>query len=447
MTQHRAGRLEEAAACYRRVLEWSPGYVAAWTNLGAILRQQDRLEAAVACYRRGLEHEPDSAGLLTNLGNVLKDLGRFEESISSHRRSAATCPNDTNVRYNLAVAMRESGDLSGALAELDGVCRAEPEFARAQFDRSLVLLLLGRLEEGWPAYEWRWKLGELKNRVTSETPRWHGESFRGKTLLIVPEQGFGDAILTSRFVPQVKERGGTVLLECRPELRRLFSALEGVDLVVKPGRPTEEVDFVCPMMSLPGIFDLRLDSVPPPARLHVPPDSRVKVQALLERGRDRFKLGIVWSGSATFAGRRNRATSLEHFLRLAGVPGVELYNLQKGPLERELRETGADTVMIDIGSRVSDFADTAAVVEQLDLVIMTDSAVAHLAGSLGKPVWNLLSTVPYFLYLLEGEDTPWYPSMRLFRQTRVGDWGPVFERVEKELAQAVAARRAGRWPT
>jgi len=279
-------------------------------------------------------------------------------------------------------------------------------------------------------------------------PQWQGEPFEGRTLLVHPEQGFGDAIIACRFLPQVKARGGTVVLECKPELRRLLSELEGVDRIVPPGKPPEGVDLHCPVMSLAGLFDTTMDTLPPTPNLHIPEEARNRFRPVFARHADRFKVGIIWSGSVTFKGNRDRATGLDRFLPLAEVPGVQLYSLQKGPPEVELRESGlAGTLVIDIGGRVGDFADTAAAVEQLDVVVMTDSATAHLAGSLGRPVWNLLNFVPYWMYGLEGENTPWYPSMRLFRQRWSGDWDGVFDRARAALADAVAAKREGRWPT
>ncbi|MGF1609202.1 MAG: hypothetical protein ACFCUQ_07385, partial [Kiloniellales bacterium] len=266
------------------------------------------------------------------------------------------------------------------------------------------------------------------------------------TILLYPEQGFGDTILASRFIAQVKDQGASVILECKPALRRLFTGLEGVDRLAELGAVKDGFDCHCSLLDLPGLLGLEPGCIPPPPRLTVPDEARARARHLLAPAEGRFKVGVVWSGSVTYKGNRKRAAALQRFLDLAAVPGVQLYSLYKGPLERELKESGAGPLLIDVGSNDADLADAAAVIEQLDLVVMTDSAVAHLTGSLGRPIWNLLGFSPYWIYGPAGETTPWYPSMRLFRQPAGGDWDPVFARVKEELAAAVAAKRAGNWP-
>lgn len=443
---HRAGRMKEAAALYGQVLAMDPSYGAAWTNLGIVLRGWERFDAAIACYRRALEASPNDAGILGNLGNVLKDAGRMEESLAAHRRTVGLRPNDASARYNYGIALKQAADLEAALAEFEASLRLDPAPTGPPWDRALALLQLGRFDEGWPAYESRWRLDEHPPRPFT-VPLWQGEAFAEKTLWVHPEQGFGDAIIASRFLPWAKSRGGRVVLECKPELARLFSGLDGVDRLIRAGEAVDDADLHCPVMSLLGLYGATLDNLPPPPRLVVPDDARSRFRPLFERYRDRFTVGVIWSGSATFKGNRDRSTRLERFVPLAEIPGVQLVSLQKGPQEAELGAAGVSgTLIIELGSKINDFAETAAVVEALDLVIMTDSATAHLAGSLGQPVWNLLNSVPYWMYGLEGETTPWYPSMRLFRQRWPGDWDGVFERVRTALAQAAADKRAGRWP-
>ncbi len=443
--EHRAGRIDQAIAGYQALVADAPDFAPAYANLGAALRKQGRLVLALVCHRRALELAPDTPGFLMNIGNVLKDLDRFDEALTAHRAVVAAQPKEAQGHYNLGITLKESGAIEAALAAFERAQGLDPDNAEIAWDRALALLLLGRFADGWPAYEARWRLGSLRDRGF-QAPRWRGEDFTGKTLLLTPEQGFGDAILSSRFVPQVKARGGAVWLECKAPLRRLFSGMAGVDRLVEPGGGEGGFDLQCPAMSLPGLFDAPSAGLPPPSRLHVPAAARRRWAQSLAPAADVFRVGIVWSGSLTFKGNRRRATSLERFLRLAEVPGVRLYSLQKGPLERELENSGARAVIADIGGQVADFAETAAAIEALDLVVMTDSAVAHLAGSLGKPIWNLLSFVPYWLYGMAGETTPWYPAMRLFRQPRPGDWDSVFDRVAKDLGEVVEVKRKDRWP-
>jgi len=444
LAHQRAGRHAEAIDLYTRLLAVIPGFSPAWNNLGSALRSNGRFAAAIACYKRALEIDPDCSAT-GNLGNALKEVGRIDEALVAHRLAVAASPDDAAIRHNHGIALKQAGNLEAALVEFEEALRLSPDAPRPAWDRALVLLQQGRFAEGWPAYERRFGLEESPPRC-HPSPRWTGESFEGRTLLVCPEQGFGDCIFASRFLPLVKQRGGTVVVECQSELRRLFSRLEGVDRLVAPDEFVA-ADLHSPIMSLPGIVDASPDKSPPPPRLHVTAEDRERFGTLIAPYRGRFTVGIVWSGSVSFKGNRNRSASLGHFLRLAETPGVQLFSLQKGPPRTEIADVGgAGTLIVDLGGIVGDFADTAAIVEQLDLVIMTDSAVAHLAGSLARPIWNVLNLAPYWLYPMEGSDTPWYPTMRLFRQRRFADWDGVFAEVESALAQAVSAKRAGRWP-
>ncbi len=443
--RHNEGDLEAAIAIYIEVIAQAPDWPVAYHNLGAAYRAQGKWEAAVACYRRALEAAPGSPSILGNLGNTLKDLQRFEEAIAAHRAVVEFEPENAGAYHNLGLALKGSGDLDGALEAFSTACRLSPKDRKVEYDRALVLLQLGDFAAGWIAYEARWHLDEVKRR-DFEAPRWDGQPFEDRSLLLHPEQGFGDTILASRFIPQAKALGGTVLLECKPELRRLFLDLEGVDLLVDYGETREGFDLHCPLLSVLGLLGIRDDNLPPPPRLHIPAESRRRFRPVFRRAGNRFKVGIIWSGSLTFKGNRWRSTTIGQFLKLSDVPGVQIYSLQKGPLEQELKTSGAFPVVVGLGSHLRDFADTAAVVDELDLVIMTDTAVAHLAGGLGKPVWNLLNFVPYWLYRMSGGTTPWYPSMRLYRQPRPGDWDTVFQQVVDALAKAVQAKKDGRWP-
>lgn len=442
---HQEKRLDEAVGAYQAYLAARPNDAGIWSNLGVALRAQTRLRAAALCYRRALEVEPGEPSFLGNLGNVLKDLDELEESIAVQRKAVAQKPDDVRLRYNLGLAYREAADFEKALEAFDAAIALNPKDPHMQWDRALALLHLGRFGEGWAAYEWRWRIGELPP-PDFKVPAWRGEDLDGKTILLTPEQGFGDTILVSRLIPQVKARGATVWLECKPPLLRLFDGVAGIDRLVAPGSLKDGFDYHCSLMSLPGLLRVTHDTVPPPAALSVPSAAREKARRLLAPAGDRFKVGIVWSGSVTYKGNRKRAAGLERFMDLAAVPGVQLYSLYKGPLEPQLKEQGAGGLVVDLGGQDEDLADTAAAIEKLDLVIMTDSAVAHLTGTLGRPIWNLLSYSPYWLYGPTGETTSWYPSMRLYRQPAPGDWDSVFARVHADLTAAAAAKQAGAKP-
>jgi len=430
-------RHADAIALAERVVAATPQRSDAWNALGVALRAGGQPREALGCYRRALELAPEDIAATANMANATKDLQRYAEAVALHRRVIARQP-DSTAWTNMGVALHDGGMLAEALAAFEQAIRLNPENASAQFDRSQVLLRMGRFEEGWPAFEWRWRLPDKPAFPGYTTPAWDGKDLQG-ALLVWPEQGFGDAILSARFLPVLRKRVGRFVLGVKPELSRLFSDLAGVDTLVAMGARQPPHVAHASMMSLPGFAMRDRRDLPPPARLHVPADARARLAPVIAQAGRRLKVGIVWSGSVTFKANAQRATGLDRFLDFAEVPGVQLFSLQKGPRAAELAASGARNFVIDLAPHCADFADTAAAVDLLDLVIMTDSSVAHLAGSLGKPVWNLLCYAPYWLYGVAGGETPWYPSMRLFRQTAAGDWDPVFAAARMALAETVRA--------
>ena len=415
----------------------------AWTALGSLLRRAGRLEEAVACHRRGIEAAPWDPAIWTNLGNALVDAGRIGEGLAAHAHAVALSPLDPALLFNQVVALRQAGRYGEALAAIGRALAARspqdgPAPPHLVWERALARLQLGDFAGGFEDYEARRQV-HADRLPPQKGPAWDGGPLEGRTILLTAEQGFGDTILAARYVPLVKARGGRVLLECHPELRRLLSGV-GADLVLAPGEEPPAYDVAASLMSLPRLCGTGSGGVPAPVRVAVPEAARRKAVQLVG-GAGALKVGIVWSGRVTFQDNHRRAASLSRFLRFAEVPGVRLYSLQKGPPEAELAALGSGgSLVVPLGPHLDDFADTAAVVERLDLVVMTDSAVAHLAGSMGRPVWNLVQHVPYWIYGAEGDGTPWYPSMRLFRQGPARDWDPVFA----AAAQALEARALSR---
>ncbi|MGF1626112.1 MAG: tetratricopeptide repeat protein [Alphaproteobacteria bacterium] len=442
---HQGGRTEQAIPLYRRYLAVRPQDSGIWCNLGVALRERKAFAAAEICYRRALELAPDDVAAMGNLGNVLKDMDRLDEALALQQAVVARDPDDDRGRHNYAVALREATRFEEALTQLDTLVARKPDNPTYRWDRSLILLHLGRSRDGWRDYEARRQTGEVKPRSYPQ-PEWNGEPLAGKTIYLHPEQGYGDTLMALRFLPQLVEQEAVVVLECKPPLRRLLQGCPGVSRLVASEERFEAFDTHCSLMTLPRILGADVMAPGAPVALTVPEAARARVAPLIAPGGDRFKVGIVWSGSVTFKGNAKRAVSLEQFLPLGTVPGVQLYSLQKGPREGDLVASGADAVILDIGTRVDDFAETAAAIEMLDLVIMTDSSVAHLCGSLGRPVWNLLPYHPYWIYPVDSDRTPWYPSMRLFRQQVPGEWAEVFARARTALAAAVAAKAEGHWP-
>lgn len=448
---HKDGRTADAIPLYRAYLRDRPDDAAIWTNLGVALRERKRLTVAEACYRRALELAPGDLSTLGNLGNVLKDMDRLDEAIAMHEAVLAESPQDERARHNHAIALREAARYADAAAALDRLVEEKPDNPTYRWDRALVLLHLGRSDEGWRDYEARKRTGDTKPRRYRQ-PEWRGEPLAGKTLYLYPEQGFGDTLMVARFLPALRSLPGAagapvrVIVECRDRLRRLLDGTPGIDRLAAPAEKVDEFDLHCSLMSLPGLVGGDVAAPPPPARLTVP-EGAGKHSLPLLRGYDgRFKVGIVWSGSVTYKGNAKRAVNIDRFLSLATVPGVQLFSLQKGPREGELKAAEVDPVVIDIAAGDEDLADAAAAILALDLVIMTDSAIAHLCGSLGRPIWNLLAFHPYWIYPVTSDRTPWYPSMRLFRQPAPGNWDAVFADARTALAEAVAAKAIGQWP-
>lgn len=435
------GNVPGAIALLRGALQLNPLDTSIWNNMGIFLRESKHARAAEACYRRALDCGGEAdAGLRTNLGNALNDLDRCEEAIACHELALAMDSNSPLILQNLGVSLRGAGRHAEAVVQYDRLLEKSPDNHNARWDRSQSLLALGRLAEGWRDYESRWKLKEA-GAYPRKGPRWEGKPFKRKTLLLIAEQGFGDTLLAARFLPQVKALGGRVLLECQPEVMRLLGKNGWVDSVFAKGtKPPEPYDFQLPMMSLPGLFVPDTAAIPPAPYLAADPAGHDMFTNLLKKEAGQINVGIVWSGSVTFKGNAYRAVGLEHFLRFAAVPGVRLFSLQKGPPHEELKRLGLQSMVTDLSPLLLDFECTAAALEMLDLVIMTDSATAHLAGALGRPVWVLLGSRPYWLWG-SADNTPWYPGMRLLRQRKVGDWEELFDRAEKELREWAESKR------
>ena len=438
------GKLDEAAVCYRRALALKPDYAEAHNNLGVALSDQGKLDEAVACYRRALALKPDYAEAHNNLGVALSDQGKLDEAIACYRRALALKPDYAEAHNNLGLALSEQGKLDEAVACYRRALALKPDHAKAHWNQSLLTLLTGDFERGWAEYEWRWKIEEqhFQRRIFSQA-LWDGRPLAGRTILLHAEQGLGDTIQFIRYVSLVKERGGRIVLECQPSLLPLLADFPGVDRLLARGQALPAFDVQAPLLSLPGILGTTLDSIPAQVPyLRADPERvqswRKKLEAL-----DGFKVGIVWQGNPQVKADRQRSIDVRYYEALAQVEGVRLVSLQKGPGTEQLQRRFP---IFDLGDRLDAggaFLDTAAVMMNLDLVISSCTSVPHLAGALGVPVWLALALVPDWRWLLEREDSPWYPHHRLFRQSRPGDWSELFERIAGALRELVATRAGG----
>jgi tetratricopeptide (TPR) repeat protein len=404
----RIGDIDAAVACFEEVLRRDHCYLPSWNALGIAFQLQYRLEEAVECYEKALSMDPHYLHALNNLGSVSKGLGMLDRAIDCYQR----------------------------------VLALDPDYADARWNLSLVQLLLGQYEEGWQGYEWRFKKVDPVVTKAFPQPLWDGTPLNGRVILLHSEQGFGDTFQFVRYAPLVARMGGTVLVECQSDaIAPVIKTVPGVAQVLVRGQSLPRFDVHAPLMSLPLLCGTRLATVPAEIP-YVAADP-----ALVSRWRARIngnglRVGIVWAGRKSYKDDLKRSLNLGVFAPLAQVPGVSLFSLQVGDGAEQAGSPPPGMTIVNLGAGIRSFADTAAIIESLDLVISADTAVAHLTGALGKPVWVLLPTACDWRWLLEREDSPWYPTARLFRQRKRGEWGEVLERVAEALADAATDRRS-----
>jgi tetratricopeptide (TPR) repeat protein len=433
----RLGELDAALEHYRQVLWLPPEQAVAHRELGPHLRGRGHHAEALAHLSHALRRLPEDAETHNDLALALLRLGRTEAL--EHFRSACRLASDSaEYACNLAVALRALGYSDEARAHLEAVVAHDPDYAPARFTRAITWLERGDFARGWPELEWRLRMAKL-TPPPAEQPRWDGSPLEGRTILLQAEQGLGDTLHFARYVPLVQQRGGRVLLSCQRALHGLLGSLPGVERLLAADEPTPRHDVQAPLMSLPGILATTFDDLPATVPyLWARPE-------LVERWRQElgqtpgYKVGIVWQGNPQHPEDHLRSVSLHQFAALAGLPGVQLFSLQKGPGQEQLRSARA-WPLIDLGARLDQsgpFLDTAAVLKGLDLIVTVDSAVAHLAGALAVPVWVVLHLAPDWRWLEGRDDSPWYPTMRLFRQRHHGDWDDVFDRIAAALHQRI----------
>lgn len=430
---HDVGQFAAAEALLRDAIGRDPTNASLRNARGVMFAALKRPLDAVWCYRDALACDPAATGVWTNLGNALTQLNHVKAAIFCHRRAIALSNGrDPLLHHNFGTSLSEAGQYGEAVAAFTRALELKQDYHMARWDRALAYLYLANYRQGWADYEIRKVTGQLPTRVLPGR-EWNGQPYPGKRLLLVSEQGFGDMLWVARYLPRVKALGGELNVECRPELVTLVEGMGVADRLIPRGATLPPADQHCYICSLPGFFTPDLASIPSPPYLEPPRDRTQKFSSLFRQAAGRYKVGIVWSGSVTFGKNGRRAQRLMQFLQAFALPGVQLYSLQKGPPAKELKSLPRGGPIVDLEPHLRDFADTAAAVAQLDLVIMTDSAVAHLGGALGKPIWVLLGHNAHWLWLLGRADSPWYPSLRLFRPRAEGDWDHVFDSAAAEL--------------
>jgi tetratricopeptide (TPR) repeat protein len=446
------GRLEEAVASYERALSLKPDYADAHNNLGTALHAQGKLDEAAASFQQAVRLKPDFAEAHANLAGVLNLLGK-------HAEAAARC--EHALRYNADSAQahsilgnihKDQGKLDLALASYERALLLDPDNGKNHVSRALLWLLQGNFEKGWVEYEWRWNSSATSPRQLPQ-PRWQGDPLAGRTILLHAEQGMGDTLQLVRYIALVRAQGaGSVVLECQPSLARLLAGQTGLgaDRVVPQGEPLPSFDVHAALFSLPRLLGTTsVERIPADIPyLRADPDLVQHWRARLESlevdrtAPRRLRVGIAWQGNTDHKADRWRSVPLDRFTLLSAIPGVRLISLQKGAGVEQLHGLNSSGfsrgLPFDLGTELTDFADTAAVLQCLDLVITVDTALAHLAGALGVEAWVALPFAPDWRWLLEREDSPWYPSLRLFRQKQPADWGEVFARIAAAVKERIA---------
>ena len=430
-----AERLDEAVTCYRRAIALWPDNPDAYSNLGSILGIQGRLDEAVMCFRKAIELEPDFAEAHTNLGNALKDQGQLDEAVACCRRAIELAPNMPEAHSNLGGVLEVCGRLHEAVACYRRAIELAPNMPEGHFHLSMALLAQGDMSAGWEEYEWRWKTRlMIRERRNFAQPQWRGEPAEGRTLLIHAEQGFGDTLQFCRYAPLAAARGLRVIMEVPKPLVRLLRGLPGVDQVVGHGDALPRFDLQSPMVSLPRAIGTTIETIPGAVPYLYADDSEVAYwrRRLAFMSTERPRIGLVWAGSPAnhspaMAARRSIAPEL--LAPLFEFHGLQFFSLQKyGPA------APGNFPLIDFMEEMEDFADTAAMVANLDLIISVDTAVAHLAAAIGKPVWLMNRFDSCWRWLSGRRDSPWYPTLRIYEQPKPGDWDFVVNKIAGDLS-------------
>jgi tetratricopeptide (TPR) repeat protein len=438
------GKRAEAVASYRAAVRHKPDYAEAYNNLGLALIEERQLAEAVVLLRQGARLRPLAAEAHNNLGLALADLGRFAEAESCFHEALRLAPAYADAHNNLGSCYKEQGRLDEALACYELALLFQPEAASVHWNRALALLHQGDFERGWAEYEWRWRRAKARPRSFPQ-PAWDGADPAARTVLVWMEQGLGDMLQFVRYAELLKRRGATVLVECPAFLHPLLSRCRGIDRLLAEGETLPAFDAHVPLLSLPHRCRTTLADVPAEVPYLFADEGRVERwrQELAPLGG--FRIGICWQGNRHHQWDHFRSFPVGQFAPLAALPGVRLVSLQKGPGAEQLKQLGGRFAVVGLDSEqdaaTAALMDTAAVMKNLDLVITTDTAIAHLAGGLGVPVWVALAAVCDWRWLRGRNDSPWYPTMRLFRQTTLGDWDGVFRRMTAALKKKIKPRK------
>lgn len=428
-------KISEAITSYNQAIALQPRNALAFYNRGVAFQEAGQLPAAIESYSQALALEPHNAQAHFNLGDSYHACMQLEPALCCYDMAIALLPNNADAHNNRALVLRDLGRLDEAVASFSRATTQDALHADAHLNMGLTLLLKGEFQRGWELYEWRWKAKGTKLQIPNfEKTMWLGSpSLANKTILIHGEQGLGDVLQFCRYLSQLKNRGARVLLAVHHSLRALLETLDGVDAFINKGEALPQFDYHCPLLSLPLALQTDMDSIPKsPAYLRA--DSG-KVSQWAERlgPKTKPRIGLVWSSTSNFKGDAQRSMMFAQFQRALPPSDFQYICLQKEIKERDLVSFSERQDIAFYGDQLHDFSDTAALVENLDLIISTCTSLPHLSSAMGKPTWLLLSHVPDWRWMLHRDDSPWYPSMRLYRQGADWQWDAVVDRVRQDL--------------
>lgn len=448
---HRQRQLALAQRHLRQAIALNASNAHALNDLGALLNDLKRFEEAEIYLSQAVRIAPKMPDAYNNLGVTLTSLGRLKQARRYLRKALELRPHDAAAQANLGNAYKEEGKLSEALACYDLSLAIAPDCVTTRWNRSLALLAAGDFEQGWTEYEWRWQRPQTPARRFTQPP-WRGEPLHGRTILLYAEQGLGDTLQFVRYAAILKQKGAHVVLECPQPLTRLLQHVQGVDLLVTEGDALPAFDIQAPLMTLPRLCGTTVSTIPAPVPyIHVSASNATDWAGVMARAGnpDEFRVGIAWQGNPHHAWDRFRSVPLHRFARLGDLQGVIFFSLQTGPGTEQADPLSGSAKFLHLiqpssmkakESSITDMADIAAIIKNLDLVITVDTATAHLAGALGVEVWIMIAAISDWRWMRQTTKTPWYPTAQLFRQTRLGSWSPVFRDIRTELKHKLHQR-------
>jgi len=432
------GQLQQAKACYEKALQLKPDYSDAYCNLGGIYQHENNLSQAIDCYHHALLLEPQHSYSHYNLATIYQLQSNYSAAIGHYQQILKINPHHQNALFNLALVYAQQNNLSDAITSYQQVLKLDPHHAMAHFNLAIVYLTAGDYLKGFAEFEWRWQVRAAiePKKIFPHTQEWEGQFFGNKTLFLYFEQGVGDAIQFIRYVRDISEHyGKSIIVQCPRVLISLFATIpEITQLIANEDPDLPPFDYYLSLLSLPRVLKTRLETIP----LQIPYLKATKKIIIPSISKNKFNIGFVWAGNPAHENDKNRSLIVNYFSSLVLIKQTQFYSLQLGEQAQPLSELKAANPVLNLAQSITEFADTAAIIAQMDLIICVDTAIAHLAGALGKPTWILLPFAPDWRWLLHRDDSPWYPSVQLFRQTEAGNWQTVFAQLQTALVNHIA---------